>query len=159
MAGFGTQKAGTSSAGYGPGGTATVQGGAMLQDSTGAVTCARKIDPRTRDYALDTNKRLAGMDPVQQIVHLCAHTESASSAVQALGQSLRDLKVVSPNFKAAILDKLTEALRDPISRGLVEIIDFTDFRAGAAGGLQPGQVYGRLRWRDLTTGQEHTETI
>jgi len=161
MAGAGTQKAGTTSAGFGVSASATAQGGAFLRDTkTGKSLGARKIDPLTRDYVLDDNGRILGLDYVKHAVQMSIHTERGSSAVQSMGQRLRTIDRITPNFEKRVLAILTEALQPLIELGYVEVLGFDRFEVGnSTNGLMPGAVYGRLRWRDLTTNEEHRELL
>lgn len=161
MAGAGTQKAGTSSAGFGVSESATAPGGAFLRDTrTGKSFGARQIDPRTRDYVIDEHGRALGMNAVQHAVQMSIHTERGSAAVQSMGQRLRTLDRITPNFERRMLTVLTEAVQPLVDQGLIEVLGFSHFVAGNnANGLQRGAVFGRFRWRDLTTRQEYEELI
>lgn len=161
MPGAGLQGGGTTSAGLGTSASATAQGGAFLRDTkTGISHGARMIDPNTRDYVLDDNGRILGLDYVKHAVQMSIHTDRGSSAVQSMGQRLRTLDRITPNFERRVLAILTEALQPLITLGYIEVLGFDQFTAGsAANGLMPGAVFGRLRWRDLTTGEEEKELI
>lgn len=161
MAGAGAQAAGTTSAGFGTPATATVPGGAFLRDEkTGASLGARKIDPNTKDYVLDSNGRVLGVDYVRHAVQMTLQTERGSAVVQSMGHRLRSIDRVSPNIEQQILVVLTEAMQPLVDQGLVEVVGFSHFVAGNdANGLKRGAVYGRFRWRDLTTNQPHEEII
>jgi hypothetical protein len=161
MSGAGIQAAGTTSAGFGTPSTATVPEGAFLRDTkTGRSLGARQIDPNTRDYVLDTNGRILGVNYVRHVVQMSVHTERGSSAVQEMGHRLRTIQRITPNIEQQILTTLTEAVQSLINQGLIEVIGFTHFVAGdGVNGLNRGAVYGRFQWRDLTTNLEHTEYI
>jgi hypothetical protein len=161
MSGAGLQKAGSTSAGFGTSAAATEPEGAFLRDTrTGKSLGARKIDPNTRDYMLDDNGRVLGLDYVKHAVQMSLHTDHGSSVDTRMGQKLRSLDRITPNFERRVLAVLTEALQPLISLGYVEVLGFTAFTVGTnRNGLQRGAVYGRLRWRDLTTKQEHTELL
>lgn len=160
MAGFGRQPAGTSNAGWGtPGQAIAIEGGPLRDPQTSALMGSRRIDPHTRDYVVDQYGRISGMADVQQLVQLAVHTERGSAAVRDLGQTLRSIQRVTSNFERHCLAVLTAALQNLIDLGLIEVTGFVSFKAGKADNLQPGQTYGRLRWRDLTTDEEHEELI
>lgn len=161
MAGAGRQKAGTTPAGFGTSEPATTRGGAFLRDTlTGKSFGVRKIDPTTRDYVIDEHGRLLGMNYVQHVVQMSVHTEQGSAAVQSMGHRLRTMQRVTPNFEKQMLAVLTDALQPLIDRGYIEVLGFSHFRAGNnRNGLRPGATYGRLRWKDLTTGEEHKEIV
>lgn len=161
MSGAGKQAAGTSSSGFGTSTAATEFGGAFLRDDkTGRVLGARKIDPRSLDYQLDANGRALGMRDVRQMVQLALHTEYNSSAVRGFGHKLRSIDRITGNFEKRVLDVLTQALQPLIRAGLIEVLGFSEFRAGDnRNGLPRGAAYGRLRWRDLTTRKEREEFL
>lgn len=161
MAGAGTQKAGTSSAGFGTPAEATPLGGAFLRDTrTGSSFGVRQVDPNTRDYVIDTNGRLLGVNYVRHVVQMSVHTERGSAAVQSMGQRLRTIERITPNFEQRVLSILTEAVQPLIDQGLIEVIGFRGFTAGDdRNGLRRGAIYGRFLWRDLTTNREHQEFI
>ncbi len=159
--GAGSQPAGSSAAGYGTPALGHEPFGDLLQIAeTGAMSSARLIDQTTRDYVLDADSgRLRGMNAVHQIVQMSVQTNKASSAVREMGNELHKVDRITDNFQLHCLTILTDALQSPISRGLVEILDFSVFKAARGSGLREGQTYGRLRWRDLTTGKDHKEII
>lgn len=155
MAGFGLQPAGTSNAGYGTPNTAATLTGKLFQDpTTGKVHGGRYIDPAARDYRLNEDDRLAGMDNVQQMVHLAIHTRRASSAIANLGNRLHELEVITGNFEKLVLAILVEAIQPLIDGGIIAVLGFSTFRIGPDGNLLPGAAWGRFRYRDLTTGLE-----
>lgn len=159
--GAGIQAAGTTSAGFGVATGAVAAGGAFLRNTkNGESLGARRIDPNTRDYVLDENGRILGLDYVKHAVQMSIHTERGSSAVPNLGQRLRELDRITPNFEKRVLAVLTEALEPLIRLGYIEVLGFSQFTIGSsANGLPRGAIYGRLRWRDLTTGEEQTELV
>jgi len=161
MSGAGIQAAGASSAGFGTSTAATVQEGAFLRDTrTSKKLGARKIDPNTRDYVLDTNGRILGMNEVQHAVQMSIHTDLGSAAVQSMGQKLRTIKRITPGIEREILAILSAAVQPLVAQGLIEVVGFTHFVAGDdRNGLQRGAVYGRFKWRDLTTTQVHEELV
>jgi hypothetical protein len=160
MAGIGIQPAGTSPAGFGTPATGTAPTGTLLQQSGGAMSSARRIDPRTRDLVLNPHTgRVLGMNPVQQMVQLAVHTDKGSAAVREMGNELRKIDRITPNFERRCLTTLTNALKSLSDAGYIEVLGFSAFKAGRKDGLQEGQTYGRLRWRDLTTNAEQEERI
>lgn len=161
MSGAGLQSAGDTSAGFGTSDAATVFGGAFLRDTrTGAVLGARKVNPTTRGYELDANGRVVGMNSVYQMVQIAVHTTYNSSAVRGLGQRLSSLDRITANFDKRVLEVLREALQPLIRAGFIEVLGFESFQKGnGRNGMIRGGVYGRLRWRDLTTKQERVEIV
>jgi len=161
MAGVGLQGAGLTPAGFGTPAEATTPGGAFLRDEkTGKSLGARKIDPSTKDYVLDSNGRLLGVNYVRHVVQMSVHTERGSAAVQEMGHRLRTLERITPNIEQQILSILTEAVQPLVDQGLIEVVGFSHFTAGDdRNGLKRGAVYGRFRWRDLTADAEFEELI
>lgn len=161
MSGAGTQPAGTTAAGYGEPATAAVIEGAFLRDTkTGRSLGARKIDPHTKDYVLDTNGRILGVGYVKHVVQMSLHTEEGSSVVQEMGHRLRSIERITPNIERQILAILTKAVQPLITQGLIEVVGFSHFIAGDdKNGLRRGSVHGRFLWRDLTTGEEQEEIL
>lgn len=161
MAGAGRQKAGSTPAGIGTSEEATPLGGAFLRDTkTGASFGVRQVDPEKRDYVMDEHGRTLGMNYVQHVVQMSVHTERGSAAVREMGQRLRTIDRVTPNFETQILAILTEAVQPLIDLGYVEVLGFSHFVAGNdRNGLRRGATYGRFRWKDLTTGEEHKEIV
>ena len=161
MAGVGLAGCGLSPAGFGTPATATVPEGAFLRDTkNGRSLGARKIDPVTKDYVLDDNGRILGVNYVRHVVQMSVHTERGSAVVQAMGHRLRTIDRITPNIEAQILATLTEAVSPLVTQGLIEVVGFSHFVAGNdLNGLNRGAVYGRFQWRDLTTGLEHQEVI
>ena len=159
--GAGLQGAGVTSAGFGTPSTAAVPGGAFLRDTkTGKSFGARKIDPQTRDYVLDSNGRILGVDYVRHVVQMSVHTERYSSAVQEMGHMLRAIDRITPNIEQQIFTTLSEAVQPLVEQGLVEVVGFTNFVAGTdLNGMRRGAIYGVFRWRDLTTGLAHEEIV
>lgn len=155
------QSAGDTSAGFGTSDAATVFGGAFLRDTkTGDVLGARRINPKTRAYELDSYGRVVGMNSVYQMVQIAVHTAYNSSAVKGLGQKLSTLDRITSNFDKRILEVLREALQPLIRAGFIEVIGFESFKKGdGRNGMIQGGVYGRLRWRDLTTKTERVEIV
>lgn len=161
MSGSGIQRAGRTPAGFGTSTAANVFEGGFLRDEvTNATLGARLINPKTKAFVLDSNGRLLGMKSVRQAVLIAIHTVRNSSAVRDLGNRLTSIKRIGASFEKQVLDVLTEALRPLITAGLVEVVGFSQFRAGdGSNGMLPGAVFGRLKWRDLTTKQTFDEVV
>jgi hypothetical protein len=161
MSGAGLQKAGLTSAGYGTPATASGIAGGFLRDTkTGEPLGARKIDPLTRDYVLDSNGRILGVGYVKHVVQMSLQTEEGSAVVQEMGHRLRTIERITPGIERQILAILTKAVQPLINQGLIEVVGFDHFVAGdGKNGVPRGRVHGRFRWRDLTTGEEAEELI
>jgi len=161
MSGAGLQKAGRTTAGYGTSPDATTFGGGFLRDEiTGETLGARLIDPRSRTFVLDENGRILGMSTVRHAVLIAVHTVQNSSAVRGLGNRLSSIQRIGPNIERQVFSILSEALRPLVQAGMVEVLGFSQFVAGdSKNGMLAGAVFGRLKWRDLTTKQTHEEFI
>ena len=155
MAGFGTQRAGSSSSGTGGPAIGQSMPGVVLRDpATQAMSSSRAIDSVARDYQYDAvTGRLLGMNDVRQLVQLAVSTDKGTSAMRSLGNELKGIDRITSNFERRVTDALNGALSDLISRGLVSIADIVIQRIG------PTKVFVRLEWRDLTTGVEHSTVV
>lgn len=161
MSGAGLQKAGRTTAGFGTSAEANVFDGGFLRDAiTGETLGARLIDPKSKSFVLDENGRILGMDSVKHAVLIAVHTVQNSSAVRGLGNRLSSIQRIGPNIERQVFSILSEALRPLIQAGMIEVLEFSQFKAGdGTNGMMPGAVFGRLKWRDLTTRQTHEELI
>lgn len=161
MSGAGFQGAGRTSAGYGTSPEANAPGGSFLRDKrTGKTLGSRSIDPRTKDYALDEHGRTLGLNSVRQAVQLSISTTAGTAAARELGHKLASLDRITPNFERAVFAVLSEAIAPLVRQGLVQAVSFTNFAVGTAqNGLMVGAVYGRFKWRDLTTDEEFEENV
>ncbi len=157
MAGAGIQPAGTSSAGIGAPEEGNPQDGVVFQAPDGTSDGSRYIDSQTRDYVMNANGRLNGMPNVPHLVQFAILTEINSSAVRGIGQNLKSLDRISPNFDKKVLGILTTALQPLINARLVEVVGFSSKSSSTDKGVTPGRFYGRLLWRDLTTRGEPQE--
>ena len=154
MSGFGSQPFGSSPYGIGTPATAPEDGGALLRDvDTGQTRGSRKVDPFTRDYVVDTNGRLVGMGNTKQLVLLAVSTKQGSAAMRQLGQTLRDIDRISPNFQRRVDHALRDAVQHLVNSNLIEVVG-TEVEV-----LRPGVAFARLRWRDVETGLEDEELI
>jgi hypothetical protein len=164
MSGVGQQSGGTSSSGFGDSAEATARGGSFLRDTlTGKSLGTRLINPATKDYVMDDdNGRILGQHYVQHAVQMSIATVQGSAADTEMGHRLASLDRISPNFARQVEALLTEALKPLTDRGLVEVKGFVQATVGLGGninGLERGAIYGRLLWKDLTTGLEHKEAF
>ncbi len=160
MSGAGIQPAGTSSAGIGAPEEGNPQSGAVFAGADGTANGSRYIDPQARDYVMNANGRLDGMPNVPHLVQFALLTERNSAAVRSIGQELKSLDRITPNFEKRVLSVLTRALQPLVDARLVAIVGFSSFESSSTDkGLQPGRVYGRLLWRDLTTRGEPQELL
>lgn len=149
MPGAGFQPAGGSAAGFGSPLQASYSTSSSLTDSVNSTRYgSRKINPVTRDYDMEDG-RILGMGNVQQLVQL---------AVTNAEPELRKLDKLDSSFERGVRAVLSAALAPLAAQRIVEFIGVS-VRMNAAGGLQPGQAVVTMRWRDLTTNEERSETI
>lgn len=147
--GAGFCPAGFSLAGFGSPDLASAPVQSILIDSaTGTPQNARKIDPALRQYVLDSRGRPDGMNSLRQKVILAIKTTRNSSAVRNFGRRA-PADAIGRTFKKDRENNIREALRDLTDARLLEILSFdVDL-------FKPTGAYELLRWRDLTTGEEH----
>jgi len=151
--GAGACAAGVTYAGFGEPATATAPGGKLFPDPyTGASQTGMRIDPATRSYVFDAYGRAQGVGTVPQMVHLALTTEFGSSAVPGFGDTTSEIEVIGPNFERDVQDRVARALSDLVARKLVKVESVKVDRFGASG------AYRHIRWRDLTTQEEHVST-
>jgi hypothetical protein len=154
--GAGYAPAGSSSAGYGVPGTASVPINAPLPDAeTGLPQTGRFIDPITKDYRFAADGRLYGMNTVPQLVQLALMTTRGASALPALGQSFTLIQEKGSNFKQLLGAKVSEALADLVNRKLVQIVSLTVTEPAS----NPDAGIGVVTWRDLTSGIQMDTTV
>ncbi len=159
MSGGGIQPAGTSSAGIGAPTEGNPQSGVIFEGLDRTSNGSRYIDQRTRDFVMNADGRASGMPNAAHLVQVAITTELNSSSMNGLGQELKKLDRITPNFKKRVLGVLTQALQHLINAKIIEVVDFADYKSSQTDrGLSPGRVYGRLLWRDLTSKGEMKET-
>lgn len=151
MPGIGSQPAGSSPYGIG---TPAVYGGNLgkpLQDENDVMHGSRFIDPVAKDYVVDVNGRVAGMPNVHQLVLLAVSTTRGTAAMRSLGHELRKIDRITSNFARRVDTSLRSAVAPLVARGLIEVVS-TSVEI-----LQPGRAFGKLKWRDLTSGSSRIE--
>lgn len=145
MRGAGLQPAGTTPAGFGAPTASSSGSNVVLPDSsTPASHGSRKIHPVTRDYVMNSDGRLEGMNNVQHLVQL---------AVTNAALQLQEIDRLDGSFERAINSILSAALAPLAQQGLLEVLGVS-VRMNEEGGLKGGQAVTTLRWRDLTTNDE-----
>jgi hypothetical protein len=148
--GTGLQGAGTTPAGFGAP-TQTGRGtNVVLPDmSVGGSHGSRKINPITRDYVMNDDGRIEGMNNVQQLVQL---------AVTNAEPELMRLDRLDAGFEKGMLAILSAAVAPLVAQGLIEVVGVS-VRMNEAGGLKPGQAVTLFKWRDRTTSEERSESV
>jgi hypothetical protein len=150
MSGFGSQPNGSSPYGIGTPAVSSGTGGKLLRDtSTGRRMGSRRIDPFTKDYVLDENGRILGMNNTQQLVLMAVSTDKGSSAMRSLGQELRRIERITSNFARRVDTTLRACVQHIVDLGLIEVLG-TRVEI-----VRPGVSKARLLWRDLESGVEN----
>lgn len=148
--GAGIQPAGASPAGFGAPTQTGLGSNVILPDSrVGGSHGSRKIHPVTRDYVMNDEGRIEGMNNVQQLVQL---------AVTNAEPALMELDKLDSSFEKGVLAILSTAVAPLVEQGLVEVVGVT-VRMNKEGGLKPGQAVTKFNWRDRTTNEERSETV
>ena len=155
--GLGLAPLGTAPYGIGTPAVTAPLGGAPLTGADGVRQGARAIDLGTRQYTYDATGRAKGDSPVHQMMQLVATTDTGSSAVLAMGNTLRSLKDVTPNVVQRVRAIYAAAYAGLVSRGLVTINAINvDAVPGQSGGVR---VLTTIRYTDLTAGQDQEITL
>lgn len=154
MSGFGTQSYGTSPYGVGTPAVATPLGGSVLRNPyTSKATGSRYIDPGGKDYVLDANGRILGMDDVQQLVLMAVSTTKGSSAMRTLGHELQQIDRITPNFARRADRTLRAAVQHLVDRKMISVVG-TSVTVG-----RPGFGQVSITWRDLSTNTENETRV
>jgi hypothetical protein len=149
VSGFGSQPFGSSPYGIGTPAVATPAGGSVLRNAqTGASEGSRFLNPATRDYAIDANGRTLGLGNVRALVEIALSTTSGTSAMQALGHTLRSIARIDNNFEYRVRDTIAASVAHLTDRSIIQLTATTIEDRGR------GRRLIRVFWRDLTTGQE-----
>lgn len=93
----------------------------LKDPAQGTVSSARRIDPISRDFALQNNGLYQGMNEVEQIVLLSISTTFNSSALQNFGQNFGSVKVISPYIKKQISSLLNQCLGTLLAANLITL--------------------------------------
>lgn len=148
--GAGFQPAGSTPAGFGAPTQTGLGSNVVLPDSAvGGSHGSRKIHPVTRDYVMNDEGRIEGMNNIQQLVQL---------AVTKAEPELQKLDRLDSAFEKGMLAILNQAVAPLVAQGLIDVIGIS-VRMNAAGGLQPGQAVTKFLWRDRTTNEEQSESV
>lgn len=148
--GAGIQPAGASPAGFGAPTQTGLGSNVVLPDtSVGGSHGSRKIHPVTRDYVMNDEGRIEGMNNVQQLVQL---------AVINAEPELQKLDKLDGGFEKGVLSILSNAVALLVEQGFIEVVGVT-VRMNEEGGLKPGQAVTKFNWRDRTTGEEQSESV
>lgn len=148
--GLGRAPLGTSPYGFGTPDAAPVLGGApLVRPADGGRPGSRSIDPATGQYVYGADGRIEGMSDMQQMVYLAVKTDAGSAWDPSLGDDRSQLRDVTVNFAQRREASLRTALAHLTGPGLITILSVDVVRVGES------RVDTTLRWKDLTTGNEH----
>lgn len=122
----------------------------LIQTSDGTPQAARQI--AQGQYVYDDEGRIAGMDPVQQLVLLAISTKLNSSAVEGMGMAdIPDR--IRPGMEKELQSIVDEAVRDLYNQGLIKSLGISVERAGQSA------VRVSFLWRDLLGGKERRTVL
>ncbi len=143
--GVGFSGVGLTIAGYGGVDSAPVPLQKILIDSDdGAPRESRKVDPVTGRYTLNADGQVQGMPGVEQLVLMRAKTVLHSSAVFDLGMA-QPSGVVGPDILRQLREDITNAMRDIIDAGVIEVV-----RVEVTRPVGSSNFVRFFVWRDLT---------
>ena len=109
--GLGLAPFGTVPFGFGAPALANPNVGKIFDNNDGTIGNNRLIDPRTRDYLMNTaTGRIYGQDAMQQMVYLALVTVKESSSVNSLGENFSSIKQITPNVQAALTNEVKLAV-------------------------------------------------
>ena len=141
--GAGMAPAGTSIAGYGqPATTDRVLKQPFLAVD-GTVLNARSIDPKTRDYVLDSSGRSLGMTSTEQQVYLATITTKGTSADSNMGTTINSIQVVRKNTSTEVEATVRASLQGLTSSGKI-VIDSIDVSVSG------GNLSIKIVWHDTS---------
>lgn len=149
--GLGFAGIGTSLAGYGSIAQGDEPDLRILIDSTGQRLGARYIDPITRDYVLNANGHIAGMNGIQQEVYLAILTVLGSSVDPGLGQTFSSIRILTDNTINLITNSVNVALNDLIKSNKISLTGINVIRDENA-----NRIRINIFWVDLlnNSGQQ-----
>lgn len=133
-------------------------GGVALMGADGTRQSVRKIDPGTRRYLYDITGRAIGDSAVRQQMYLVATTDRGSSAVLAMGNTIKSLQDITPNLLQRVRSIYTSAYSRMVARGLIKLGDIT-IDVTPASGNSVSKMLTRIKYTDLTTGQDQELTL
>jgi hypothetical protein len=150
--GFGVHPAGSQPGGFGTPATNGREAYQPFPYADGTLGDCRAIDPKTGDYVM-LDGRAVGMSAIQQRVILTFKTELESSAVGALGQTLKSVDRITDDVVRRIQQIIELASERLTAAGVFELTGVSVVRPKAEG------LAITIRWRDLTTGIDSETTL
>lgn len=152
--GAGGSAGGVTDGGFGANNLASVPARNLLNNPFGPGSLSsRRIDPVTRDYVMGTSGSIQGMTEAQQAVELAFTEVIGKTAVNGLGNSLAEIKVIADDFVTQVQGKISAALSKAVNRGLISVQSIDVQRMGITG------AYATTRWTDLSTNIQQERTI
>ncbi len=146
---------GTSPFGFGSPATTDVNVGRALAMTDGIRTQgdARYIDPKTRDYAVDSDTgRILGMTSAQQRVYLALVTVKGSAADPTLGTDVRQVQTLAVNSIARIENATRAALAQLVNERAIRVVSIDVSVSGTVASIV-------VRWTDLSNAQTQVTTV
>ena len=156
--GLGVCPLGTSTFGFGVPTATPPLGGAPLKGADGTAYGARKLDLKTKQYVYGATGRATGDSTLRQQMQLVASTDVGSCAVLELGNAMRSIQDITPDFVARVRSVYTTAFARLVERGLVQIRDIVVEHGEAATGSATRALV-RIKFKDLATNQPDEMTL
>lgn len=145
---------------YGLGTPATTPplGGNPLTGADGVRQNARRIDLGTRRYVYDVTGRAIGESAVHQQMQMVATTDLGSCAVIAMGNTIKTILDITPNFVQRVRAVYTTAYARMVARKLIKLGDIT-VEVTPSSATSVSKSFTRIKYTDLTTGQDAELTL
>lgn len=147
--GMGVAPLGTSSFGFGiPDSILGPSSKILISSQDGQAKTAKKLDPLSGQYVIDSLGRFEGTDTVPQLVMLRAKTVRGSSSLPNFGQSFTSIDRIRDNIQEEVTNAVNVAMDDLVRGKLIAINSVTIERFNTSG------LIIVMRWTDLTTQLE-----
>lgn len=122
-------------------------------DSNNQIQSGRFIDTTTKDYVLNANGQFVGQDIIKQQVYMSLITIFGSSAQNTLGNTLFQIKLITPNIVSQCQNACQQALANLINNGSVLLNGVNVILNG------PGNVIVQVFWTELSTDTQQTTNL
>lgn len=161
MIGAGGCPSGSALAGYGVVDTAHSPIDAPLPDqATSFPTTCRLLVPNAAnggvgDWAFTADGRVVGCGTARQLVQLAMTTVLGSSCSPTLGFDFAQIQEQGPNLQRQVATLSANALAPQVKAKVVQLQEVDAQQAES----NPDAVLATVKWKDLSTGQEDTQTI
>ena len=125
----------------------------LIDATTNVIQGARYINAGTGDYALTATGHFQGMNDIQQKVMLALLTDFGS-ATSAIGQTLKRIRMVTPNLQSQVQGAVQSALASLLNNNQIILTQPTVIKV-VGGNVVNIIVY----WMDITTHQIHQSNV